>query len=244
MKKEAKTIDAARSIGIELDDGRSASSKRAGGAKATSDKRSRRATGPRTPEGKRRSSQNAVTHMLFAKSALPPNVRWDKLPAEYRKLHGSLAKSAQPETPMEEMLVEVIATAFYRWRAAAHTQTWLLEELQFDAPPDESISPEVRDRVIEDFMKRFSSEEKRLALLEALDDPPEANTSDIRVDPAIRLREENRRIEIKEEILDKLQRYEAHYWRIFLRATSELERFQRMRPGDAVPLPITVNVSD
>jgi hypothetical protein len=41
---------------------------------------------------------------------------------------------------------------------------------------------------------------------------------------------------------EKIQRYEAHLDRQFYRAMDELERLQRRRRGEAVPLPVNINV--
>ena len=239
-------------------DAQPARPKEAAETRAVSKKAPGRATGPRSPAGKQRSSQNALKHGIFSKHAFPPNVQWNKLPAPYRKLHRSLVSSLRPETPMEEILVEVIASTFYRWRAVAYLQTCLLAELQFDVPSDVSIPQEVRDQIIGEFMSSLSSK-ARIGLLEGLPDRPELQLppnvqseaqpagiqhSEIEIDPALRLREENRRLELLGETMDRLQKYEAHFWRIHVRAVSELERWQRRRLGDAVPAPVVVDVQN
>jgi hypothetical protein len=47
----------------------------------------------------------------------------------------------------------------------------------------------------------------------------------------------------KQEVLDRLQRYEAHLSREFDRTLNQLERVQRMRLGQRVPPPIQVELS-
>jgi hypothetical protein len=76
---------------------------------------SRRATGPRTPAGKRRSSQNALKHSIFRCVAL--------LDDESRKEYGSLLKGLrnlyQPVGDLEEFHVERAAMNIWRLRRVA-----------------------------------------------------------------------------------------------------------------------------
>jgi len=46
------------------------------------------------------------------------------------------------------------------------------------------------------------------------------------------------------EVLDKIMRYETKLERQMYRAMNQLERFQRRRRGEAVPPPLTMDVSD
>lgn len=46
------------------------------------------------------------------------------------------------------------------------------------------------------------------------------------------------------EVLDKILRYETKLERQLFRAMSQLERLQRMRGGETVPLPLTMEISD
>jgi hypothetical protein len=171
------------------------------------EKNVRKPTGPRTPKGKRRSSQNAAKHGILSKKlSLSPDLK--KLPTECRKLYKSLASSLQPQTPEEEMLVEIIATTFFRWRAVCKLHTDLLEACQLDTAQEKNLYRENLDRTT---------------------DP----LSDIFPD---------RRLELFEENAEKLQRYEAHLWRILSRSLNELERLQRMRRGDRVPAPVVVDI--
>jgi len=63
-------------------------------------------TGPGTPEGKARSSQNALKHGLSAKSLLLPS---DDLAAFQRHLD-SLLNEYQPQGPTEQQLVRTLAS--------------------------------------------------------------------------------------------------------------------------------------
>jgi hypothetical protein len=67
-------------------------------------------TGPRTPEGKARSSQNRLTHGLAGRHI----VMSGEDPAEFDALLEALWIEHQPETATEEILVEEMAHA--RWK--------------------------------------------------------------------------------------------------------------------------------
>jgi len=46
------------------------------------------------------------------------------------------------------------------------------------------------------------------------------------------------------EVLDKIMRYETKLERQMYRAMNQLERLQRLRQGEAVPPPLTLDVSE
>lgn len=46
------------------------------------------------------------------------------------------------------------------------------------------------------------------------------------------------------ETLEKIQRYETKLKRQMFRAMNQLERLQRMRQGEAIPAPLTMEVSE
>ena len=72
----------------------------------------RRATGPRTPEGKQRSKRNALKHGIFSGSVLLKG----ESRAEYNSLFDGLVETFVPEGKLEEVLVEKLATDFWRRR--------------------------------------------------------------------------------------------------------------------------------
>jgi len=67
-------------------------------------------TGPKTPEGKARSSQNRIAHGLTGRHIVLPG----EDPAEFDNLLDALWTEHQPQTPTEEILVEEMAHA--RWK--------------------------------------------------------------------------------------------------------------------------------
>lgn len=71
-----------------------------------------RATGPTTPDGKRRSSQNSRRHGLLARHVLMP----DEDPSPLRELDREIRGALQPVGNLEELLVDRVVTAFWRLR--------------------------------------------------------------------------------------------------------------------------------
>jgi len=79
---------------------------------ARSSSLARRATGPRTRQGKERSKQNATRHGIFSKVA----VLEGESQAEYAALLNGLRDDRQPVGELEELLVEKLASLFWRER--------------------------------------------------------------------------------------------------------------------------------
>jgi hypothetical protein len=80
---------------------------------------SRAATGPKTLEGKRNSSRNALKHGLFAAEVV--NVAQGESPERFRRLLQDLWNEYEPVGRTEGILVEKIAT--YLWRQARILRT-------------------------------------------------------------------------------------------------------------------------
>jgi hypothetical protein len=72
----------------------------------------RRATGPRTSIGKKRSSLNAQKYGIFSKDLLVG----DESPREFSLLLDGLRDDLQPEGTLEALLVEKLATILWRKR--------------------------------------------------------------------------------------------------------------------------------
>jgi len=69
-------------------------------------------TGPRTPEGKATSSQNAFKHGLYSKQLILPG----EDPAELDALRADLRREHQPATTTEDILVNELAEHYWRLR--------------------------------------------------------------------------------------------------------------------------------
>src|ERR1017187_8811890 len=70
-------------------------------------------TGPRTPEGKRRTKFNAIQHGIFADLVLTAEPFRESVPA-YKKLLNALCKAIQPSNALDQALVEVLTFEFLR----------------------------------------------------------------------------------------------------------------------------------
>ena len=67
-------------------------------------------TGPKTPEGKLRSSINSTRHGLTGRTVVLPNEDHDL----YRTFAAEIVESLQPETPIERQLAQTVADT--QWR--------------------------------------------------------------------------------------------------------------------------------
>ena len=79
-------------------------------------------TGPRTPEGKQRSSLNALRHGILAKAAFNATIEGEERRAEFDELVAGLAQEYQPRTMTEKMTVQQLAGCY--WKLA---KVWTFE---------------------------------------------------------------------------------------------------------------------
>jgi hypothetical protein len=109
--------------------------------------------GPRTNEGKAKSSQNALKHGLTARYALLP----DENPTLRRQLSARLVTDLKPQGALERELVERLAHLSWRLRRVpgfeAHVMAAIGEE---DDPDDDSALPQpLAERGLGHVVKRF-----------------------------------------------------------------------------------------
>jgi len=96
-----------------------------------------KSTGPRTPEGKARVSQNALKHGLLAQAVVLP----DECPRSFADAHAALTDQLQPQTWIDRELVEVMAAASWRRKRAWHLETvQYTEALRNQEEPNEDAS--------------------------------------------------------------------------------------------------------
>jgi hypothetical protein len=95
-----------------------------------------RSRGPATPEGKRRSSQNAITHGLLSRSVVMEN--------ESRSAFDELARQHvdrfQPADAVELGLIEEMATARWRMGRVCAMETRLLENSVAAQPEGDELT--------------------------------------------------------------------------------------------------------
>src|SRR5688572_12792071 len=78
--------------------------------RAANARNAQKSTGPKTPEGKERSSKNATTHGLYAATLLLPT----ESERRYHALRHMLLDSMNPQDAMELFFAEQIVTAAWR----------------------------------------------------------------------------------------------------------------------------------
>jgi len=81
-----------------------------------------RSTGPRTTEGKARSSLNALRHGILAKAAFNVVIEGEERRAEFEAIVAGLAQEYQPRTITEHMMVQQLAGCY--WKLA---KVWTFE---------------------------------------------------------------------------------------------------------------------
>jgi hypothetical protein len=82
-----------------------------------------RSTGPKTAEGKKRSSQNALRHGLTAETVVEPV----EDPNDYRAFEASVTAAYDAETAVERELVLRLASLLWRLRRAGAIETGLMQ---------------------------------------------------------------------------------------------------------------------
>ena len=80
--------------------------------------------GPKSPEGKARSSENAVKHNLYAKHCKALSTESEEL---FIELRTRLFREYDPQTTIESETVEHLVMAAWRMRRYTRCQTWFLE---------------------------------------------------------------------------------------------------------------------
>ncbi len=83
----------------------------------------RKSTGPRTPEGKARSSRNALKHGLLARHLVLGDNDPHEVRQEFRILLLGLLDDYRPQTHAQKALVHTIAACYWRLRRALRFET-------------------------------------------------------------------------------------------------------------------------
>jgi hypothetical protein len=197
-------------------------------------------TGPRTSEGRNRSSLNALTHGLFASEALMPLEDADS----FQDLVASLTGQLKPVGAIEEHLVDRLISIVWRLRRILRLEAEVLthrfnttiadraaaEAKSYEISPLRAVLAENDKTTITDeerhweAVQRGAEAEKRLlsdenALGEAFIKDSDASNA-----------------------LTKLARYETWMERRMFRTLHELQRLQAARHGRPSPLPLAVDV--
>lgn len=231
-------------------------------------------TGPRTPEGQAASRWNALKHGALAQAVIPEPLADYESREDFDALFRSLRQELAPDSVLEDLLVERIATSYWRLARVIRAEAGAIAKRQ-DARVRDAALPDWGDVVAGFKEKRPSPTADRLsnlanalidkARLRALmvdDDPNWQEATEEEVSAAAQkllahlqqqLATEQARAKTLEEAerslpslatIAPLARYEAALERQFYRALDALERIQRLRAGDFVPPALHVTIDD
>jgi hypothetical protein len=89
----------------------------------------RKSTGPRTQEGKKRSSQNGMRHGLFARDIVVQTGHHAESAEEFEDMLAELRSAMRPRDPVEDMLVLRVAVCNWRLRRAWRYEAGAIGEL-------------------------------------------------------------------------------------------------------------------
>ena len=136
----------------------------------------RQSTGPQTPDGKDRSSRNALKHGLLAKDVVINGPDLSETQADFDSLLADLMSELKPRTLIEETLVERIATGYWRLRRA--------QRFEVGAIRDALETPDSQAQALEKLRSKLASAQGALSLESELDGllkiPEDQLTSDQR----------------------------------------------------------------
>jgi hypothetical protein len=163
-----------------------------------------RSSGPKTPDGKARSSQNAVRHGLTAETVIGPL----EDPADYRAFEQAVTSAYDAETAVERELVLRLASLLWRLRRATSVETSLLQ-IQYEAStaPDPALPTGEVCEVVDIFQSGHDSSGRDLARC------------------FLRL------ADLDNGIFDRLGRYEAALWRQVRQTIFTLQHLQWRAPS-------------
>jgi hypothetical protein len=165
-----------------------------------------RSTGPKTDDGKRHASQNAVRHGLTAETVIVPLEDAD----DYRAFEQAVTADYDAETAVERELILRLASLLWRLRRATSIETGLLqieeEILQGPEPSQTQSHGHTVARLV-----RLGDEPTGIRSAHGLNDPRDAQAMfNVGLDMAWRFL---RLADLDNGVFDRLGRYESALWR-------------------------------
>ena len=192
-------------------------------------------TGPRSPQGKSRSSKNALRHGLRSRQVLIPG----EDPDELAELAGRLRDELQPVGILEEELADRITSAFWRLRRVGCIDAGLLA-LQMYRVRLQDAEQEARryettelDELLQSLSTTITDKEAHAAALEKV----RAIRAELDADEVAALGKVFSGLDFS-----PLSRYEAGIERSLYKALHEIQRLQATRYGSGAPVPAIVEV--
>lgn len=103
-----------------------------------------KSTGPRTPEGKAKSSRNALKHGLLAREVVISDGDGAENASEFEALMDRLENHFQPVGALEELLVERVGVSIWRLRRAQRFEVGVIRQ-ELDTYTTEPLFPKIKD---------------------------------------------------------------------------------------------------
>jgi len=231
-----------------------------------------KSTGPRTPDGRAVSRWNALQHGVLARALIPPALEPYESRQEFAALLQTLRQELGPQSALEEILVERIATSYWRLARLLRAEAGTIAQHQETAEQHMAHKRQMRallgatgglslnppDPI--DQLTYAMGSAKRLRAFLAREDQRWRTASDDELRAAAEerlglLRQQQLDEQAQEVAIQQAQRsipplkdalsfarYEAALERQIYRALAALERFQRLRAGEPVPPPLNITI--
>ena len=148
---------------------------------AANRRNARKSTGPRTPEGKASSRWNALKHGVLAKAVIPAPLEAYESREEFDALLRSLCQELGPASALEEMLVERIATSYWRLARVIRAEAAAIARRQATRPSSLDHLSFGQEPTLADRVNAFAdtmSNKRRLRSLTAGEEPRWRTASD------------------------------------------------------------------
>lgn len=230
-----------------------------------------KSTGPRTPEGRAVSRWNALQHGVLAHAVIPPALEQYESRDEFSFLLQTLHEDLDPRSALEEMLVERIATSYWRLARLLRAEAGKIAQRQdtHEREPTTNLT-KIPSYGLDSQSKKLSA--AIAALEKAMDSPKllrallaeedarlrtasDDELFDTAVERLTSLGQQEEQAKARKAAIEQAQysiplfedalrfaRYEAALERQFYRALDALERLQRRRGGEFVPPPLNITV--
>lgn len=179
-----------------------------------------RSTGPKTPAGKAVVAQNAIRHGLLSRACLMAGEDRAALDALRAELFAALA----PVGAVEELLADQLVSVVWRLKRAQGMESGVLA-----------------NAFVEDLARCGFSQERIKARCVGQDDQGNPAADAMLEGAAVGLTA--RRDALGVAALERVARYGGALERSLFRTLHELERTQARRQGQAVPLPLALDVT-
>jgi hypothetical protein len=127
----------------------------------TNRENAKKSTGPKTPEGKARSSQNAVKHGLLARQILINDDDPNEKAEEFDRLLSDLVDELQPQGRLQSLCVQRIAVCYWRLRRAYRFEAQSLRhQRKEEFSPFEELAQNIAGRKPEPFARILPYQEQ------------------------------------------------------------------------------------